>query len=530
MSEVKEKDLGSDTLPTDITSTDGSIISPSSHQDANTEVPLRSWEKPGFKGSVHRFLRSVQGYVWDDPDKPAIEKRFLLKLDFFLLTYGCLGYFCKNLDQANLNNAYVSGMQEAIKMKGSQLTYMGNVFTAGYVISQIPAVILVTHVRPSILIPTLEVLWSIFTFCSAAVTNVSQLYALRFLIGLCEGAFFPCIIYVIGSWYTKQERAKRVTLFYCTATLATMFSGYLQAAAYDNLSGHLGHAGWQWLFIICGTISLPVGVIGYFFNPDFPETTRAFYLTKAEIKLAKERLVRDGYNTLGSSAWDKKKLFRMMAQWQFWVLPFGYFFIQASLPSQQPAFALWLKAKGNSVYDRDVLPTAQAGIGVIVQVVAAMISDSNLLHGKRWPPILVMQLGTFFSAVVLAIWTVPIKLKFVAFYLAYFSAGVPGIWFSWYPDLMSHDHEMRGFLIATSNMFGYIMQIWYSDAVWRTEEAPEFRPGWIAAATFGAATALTALLTRFLERRDERKGIGAYGVRSNDLENSRGGGSIETPQ
>ncbi|KAF5868152.1 putative pantothenate transporter liz1 protein [Botrytis fragariae] len=531
MSEIKEKGLGgSDILPTDVTSTDGSITSPSSHQDANIEVPLRSWEKPGFKGSVRRFLRSVQGYIWDDPDKPAIEKRFLLKLDFFLLTYGCLGYFCKNLDQANLNNAYVSGMQEAINMKGSQLTYMGNVFTAGYVISQIPAVILVTHVRPSILIPTLEVLWSIFTFCSAAVTNVSQLYALRFLIGLCEGAFFPCIIYVIGSWYTKQERAKRVTLFYCTATLATMFSGYLQAAAYDNLSGHLGHAGWQWLFIICGTISLPVGVIGYFFNPDFPETTRAFYLTKAEITLAKERLVRDGYNTLGSSAWDKKKLFRMMAQWQFWVLPFGYFFIQASLPSQQPAFALWLKAKGNSVYDRDVLPTAQAGIGVIVQVVAAMISDSNLLHGKRWPPIIVMQLGTLFSAIVLAIWTVPIKLKFVAFYLAYFSAGVPGIWFSWYPDLMSHDHEMRGFLIATSNMFGYIMQIWYSDAVWRTEEAPEFRPGWVAAATFGAATALTALLTRFLERRDERKGTGAFADRPNDLENSRGGGSIETSQ
>ncbi|KAJ8058866.1 hypothetical protein OCU04_011850 [Sclerotinia nivalis] len=139
-----------------------------------------------------------------------------------------------------------------------------------------------------------------------------------------------------------------------------------------------------------------------------------------------------------------------------------------------------------------------------------------------------MQLGTFFSAVVLAIWTVPIKLKFVAFYLAYFSAGVPGIWFSWYPDLMAHDHEMRGFLIATSNMFGYIMQIWYSDAVWRTTEAPEFRPGWIAAATFGVAIALTALLTRFLERRDERKGIGAFSIRPNDLETPRDLASTET--
>ena len=43
------------------------------------------------------FWRTFQRFIWDDPDKPAYEKKFLLKLDFFLLTYTCLGYFCKNL-------------------------------------------------------------------------------------------------------------------------------------------------------------------------------------------------------------------------------------------------------------------------------------------------------------------------------------------------------------------------------------------------------------------------------------------------
>lgn len=111
-----------------------------------------------------RALRSIQRYVWDDPDKPSEEKHFLFKLDCFLLSYTCLGYFCKNLAQANIDNAYVSGMKEAIDMGGSELTYMSNVFTAGYVIGQIPAVILVTRVRPSILIPSCELLWSICTF------------------------------------------------------------------------------------------------------------------------------------------------------------------------------------------------------------------------------------------------------------------------------------------------------------------------------------------------------------------------------
>ncbi|PVH80864.1 pantothenate transporter-like protein [Cadophora sp. DSE1049] len=484
-----------------------------SHSELDTSKPpsadepniVQKWERPGILGAARRGWRSIQRYIWDDPDKPPKEKRFLLKLDFFILSYACLGYFCKNLDQANINNAYVSGMKEAIDMKGSQLTYMSNVFTVGYVLSELPAVILVTKVRPSILIPTLEVLWGIFTFCSAAVTTPQQLFGLRFLIGLCEGAFFPCIVYVIGSWYTKRERAKRVTIFYCTATLAGMFSGYLQAAAYNNLDGKLGHSGWQWLFIICGIISLPVGIMGYFFNPDFPETTRAFYLTQEEISFAKQRLIDDGYKPLGASAWDRKKILRIMAQWQFWVLPLGYFFVQASFPSQQPNFALWLKSEGYSVSRINVLPTGQNGLGVFVQIIAGMLSDSPLLRGKRWQAITVMQAGTLFSVIVLAIWNVPRKLKFAAYYLSYFSAGVPGIWYAWYPELIPHDHEMRGFVIAASNMCGYINQIWYSDAVWRTAEAPRFRPGFVGAASFGVATIATSLLARQLESRDGRK-------------------------
>jgi MFS family permease len=190
-------------------------------------------------------FKSIRRYIWDSTNKSSKEKWFLFKLDIFLLTISCLGYFSKNLDQANLSNAYVSGMSEALKMEGNELTYTGNVFTAGYVLGQLPADILVTRIRPSILIPTVEIFWSIFTFCSAAVKTTSQLYAMRFLLAICEGTYFPTVVYIIGSWYTKSERGKRMTIFYATASLAGMLSGYLQAGAYKGLNGVLGHAGWQ---------------------------------------------------------------------------------------------------------------------------------------------------------------------------------------------------------------------------------------------------------------------------------------------
>jgi ACS family pantothenate transporter-like MFS transporter len=87
----------------------------------------------------------------------------------------------------------------------------------------------------------------------------------------------------------------------------------------------------------------------------------------------------------------------------------------------------------------------------------------------------------------------------VAFYLSYMSAGVPGIWYAWYPDLIPHDHEMRGLLIAPSNMCGYINSIWCADAVWKIAETPKFRPGWIAATTFSIAIVLISLRARSLE-------------------------------
>lgn len=463
--------------------------------------PNRTESLSGARNCWH----TVQRYIWDDPDKPKHEKKFLLKLDIFLLSYTCLGYFCKNLDQANINNAYISGMKEAIHMGGSDLTYASSLFTAGYVVSQIPAVILVTRIRASYVVPSMEILWAVFTFCTSAVKSVPQLYALRFLVGLCEGCYFPVIIYLISSWYRKSERAKRVTIFYSTATLAQMFSGYLQAAAYTNLDGREGLQGWQWLYIICGVISLPVGIIGYFFLPDFPENTHAFYISKEEAQYARQRLLNDGYKPLGASAWTFSKIFHIVRSWQFWVLSAGYFFVQSSFPVQQPFFALYLIATGHSIHEANVWPTGQSAVGVVTQIAAGMLSDSPLLKGRRWQAITTMQGGTVFACVVLAVWSVPNGLKYTAFYLSYMSAGVPGIYFSWFPDLMPHDHEMRGFMTAFANIFSYINQIWFSLTFWRTTMAPQFHIGFIAAATFGVVLILTSVGMYFLERKDAAK-------------------------
>ena len=63
--------------------------------------------------------------------------------------------------------------------------------------------------------------------------------------GLAEGSFYPGMQYVIGSWYRKDELAKRSCIFHTSSAIATMCSGYLMASVY-HLEGRNGFAGWQW--------------------------------------------------------------------------------------------------------------------------------------------------------------------------------------------------------------------------------------------------------------------------------------------
>jgi MFS transporter, ACS family, pantothenate transporter len=50
---------------------------------------------------------SWKSYLWDTLDKSPEERRFLFKLDAFVLTFASLGYSIKYLDQININNAFV---------------------------------------------------------------------------------------------------------------------------------------------------------------------------------------------------------------------------------------------------------------------------------------------------------------------------------------------------------------------------------------------------------------------------------------
>lgn len=57
---------------------------------------------------LHKEIKVTwKGRIWDTFDLPREERRLLFKVDALLLTFAALGYFLKNLDQTNINNAFL---------------------------------------------------------------------------------------------------------------------------------------------------------------------------------------------------------------------------------------------------------------------------------------------------------------------------------------------------------------------------------------------------------------------------------------
>jgi MFS family permease len=214
-------------------------------------------------------------------------------------------------------------MQEDLGMYGNQLVTATSVWTVGYVIGQIPSNLLLTRVSPRYVIPSLELAWGILTLATYKVPNYKVLYALRFLIGLAESGFYPGIHYLLGGWYTSRELGKRAMIFWLAGSLGQMFSGFLQAAAYTNLSGRHGLPGWRWLFIIDAIITIPIALFGYVFLPGLPlQDKKEWWLSEEESELAVSRLNQIG--TKGRTPWSWAKVRRLFSTWHIYVLPFLY--------------------------------------------------------------------------------------------------------------------------------------------------------------------------------------------------------------
>ncbi|KIW24328.1 uncharacterized protein PV07_10052 [Cladophialophora immunda] len=457
-------------------------------------------------------ISTWKGYVWDTWELPKEERWLLFKVDAFVLTFASIGYFLKNLDQYNVNNAFLSGVEEDLSMYGNQLVTSTSIWTVGYVVGQIPSNLLLTRLSPRIVIPTLELGWGVATMATSSVQSYKSLYALRFLVGLFESGFYPGIHYLLGSWYTPRELGKRAMIFWLAGSMGQLFSGFLQAAAYTGLNGVHGRAGWRWLFIIDGIITLPLAVTGFIFFPNLPqEDNKTWWTTQAEHELSVRRMKAIG--RAGREPWTWPKFKRLLFSWHTYVLPMLY--VIWNNGGYQPAMGYWLKSFDKKPYpvpgtyftipQINYLPNVTIGIFIGMSFVWGWLSDGPL-RGRRWPFIYAGAFITLIFSVVLRqmpLYT-DVHGRKVVYWLSQIGFGAGPLILSWINEICSSDTEKRALLVAAGNDFAYVVQAVAPNFVWKTVDFPAARKGYTWSLILQVLLILWTALIQLLLWRDGR--------------------------
>ncbi|KAJ1337527.1 MFS transporter ACS family pantothenate transporter [Microdochium nivale] len=451
------------------------------------------------------------------------ERVLVLKLDLLLLSWAFVAGLLKDMDQSATTAAYVSGMKEDLSLYGNELVEFTTYFSIGYALFIVPSQLIQTRVRPSLWLPLCEIIWGAFTLAIYKAPNARTIFILRFFLGVFEATSWPGIVNLIFNWYTPSELDVRLAIFGVSGVAGNMFLGALQAALYRNMNGVGGLAGWQWLFIISGIITMVWGAVGLLVIPDAPGYTRALYLTGAERALARDRMADAGTKTAEKTVSGAALLRRIKHTAQS---PVSYLFLAAYLQfawaqRANSYFLLYLRGVRDpadpsrplySVYDVNLIPLGGYALSIVCNISLNALSDRK---GWRWQVSCGAAAAHLVATSVLAAWPGHSHAAIMTFYFLSFATAAWGYaLLAWLADILRREPEARSVLVGAAVTLVYAGHAAIPLAAWRVVDSPRYPVGFSLAAAFCVGSIAAMLGIRAYVARNP--GIMVHGFKGGD--------------
>ncbi|KAK7746436.1 MFS transporter (Seo1) [Cytospora paraplurivora] len=443
---------------------------------------------------VENQLPARKWYDWYNPDDTPEEKKLILKLDLLIVPYAFILYWVKYIDQANINNAYVSGMSDDLNFHGNQLVQFQTMSTVGNVVGLLPFIYLFPRLPMHWLVPTLDLGWGIFTLLQYRAQSYGEVMAYRFIVALFEASYFAGVHFVLGSWYKSHEIGRRGGMFYVGLTLGTLTASLLQAAATEHLDGVNGLAGWRWLFIINAIITLPLAFAGYFIWPGTPARPNKLFLSERELALAKSRLEAQGAR-VDSVPFSWELLVRVFKNWRFYVVVFWdtLFF---NTGANSAAFILWIKSLHRfDTATMNNLAAISPALGIFFVLIINFSAD---LWVSRATAITIASAINLTAEIILAVWDVPEAAKWFAFSVSYVSVAVSSVLYGWANIILKDNVEERALTLVIMTVIASSTNAWVPLLVYPTVEAPRYPKGYLYSAVMTFALVIMTWIVFFL--------------------------------
>ncbi|KAF9785820.1 MFS general substrate transporter [Thelephora terrestris] len=208
------------------------------------------------------------------------EGRLLRKVDWKLLPWLSFLYFLSFLDRTSIGNAKLYNLTNDLRLSDQQYLLCLTVFYFSYSIFEVPSNVILKMLHPRSWIALLVISCGIIMVAQGLVRNYGELLSVTWLLGLFQAGIFPGVTYYLSCWYKRSEFGIRAAIFFSAASVSGAFGAFL-AAAISKMNGILGKAGWEWIFILEGLVTIIAGVMSYWIIQDFPDGAK--FLTEAEL-------------------------------------------------------------------------------------------------------------------------------------------------------------------------------------------------------------------------------------------------------
>ncbi|PAD39668.1 MFS transporter [Terribacillus sp. 7520-G] len=302
-------------------------------------------------------------------EQHMLEKSTTRKVTLRLIPFLFLCFFISILDRVNISFAALQ-MNEDLGFSNAVFGLGAGIFFLGYFLLEVPGSAIMTRIGARRWISRIMVSWAIIAILMAFVTEPWQFYTARFLLGVAEASFYPCMVYYLSGFFQSKHHAKAIAAFMLAIpganAVGAPLSTFLMQIEWFNLSG------WQWLFILEAVPAMILGIICFFYLDDRLEDVK--WLTEEEknwllhvTQKEKEAKQQVKHYTFAQALKDRDVLI-LSAGYFCWM--FGYYGINMFLPTVTETMA-------------ESLSMSTQGLGWLLGLMYAIAMVAMILVGNH---------------------------------------------------------------------------------------------------------------------------------------------------
>lgn len=246
----------------------------------------------------------------------AADRRWVL-----LIPVATVMYLLAFVDRTNISFV-LPFMKNDLHLSAADQGFASGIFFVGYLVLQVPGAVLAQRWSAKKTVLLLMVLWGASAAACGLVQSRDQMYAARFVMGICEGGVQPATLILLAKWFPLRDRARANGFWLACLPLSAVIAAPVTGWLLEVFS-------WRVVFLVEGIAPVVWAAVWFFVVADSPRQAawmKAGEATRVEQQLAadEQRPVTTGPARYGDIFRDTK-VWGLIAFWFLYNLAFDGF-------------------------------------------------------------------------------------------------------------------------------------------------------------------------------------------------------------